>query len=92
MEDSTQLISTFRATNLVGIVSMLYGILHRDSPPFAKNDQTANQPIKQLSSSTFQISIMSLRMLNQMAVLDLNMVQVNLFLKENFQEFCKIYF
>lgn len=78
-EDHTQLIATFKATNLVNIISMLYGMLHKDASTPVKNDLTNNRvesmERKQLSS-TLELSTLSLKLINQIAVLDLNMVQV----------------
>lgn len=79
-EDTTQLISTFRSTNLVNIISMLYGMLHKDASTPVKYDQTTNSVDnikKQQPFSTLELTTLSLKLLNQMTVLDLNMVQVS---------------
>ncbi|CAF0765123.1 unnamed protein product, partial [Brachionus calyciflorus] len=39
-EDTTQLISTFKATNLVNIISMLYGMLHKDASTPVKSNHS----------------------------------------------------
>ena len=82
-DDSTQLISAIKATNLVNIISMLYGMLHKDAstPVKSANQQNTNSTsnLKKQTTTTFELTILSLKLLNQMIVLDLNMVQVNKF-------------
>ena len=88
-EDVTQLINTFKITNLVNIISMLYGMLHKDASTPVKYDPSTSsvENIKRKQpSSTLELTNLSLKLLNQMTVLDLNMVQVDLFvivLKKN---------
>lgn len=86
-EDSTQLISTLKATNLVNIVSMLYGMLHKDastpvksiplntSPP-STNNTNNNSNVKKQTDITLELTTLGVKLLNQMIILDLNMVQV----------------
>ena len=73
IEDSTQLISTIKATNLVNIVSMLYGMLHKDASTTPVKFAGAN--IKKQTLTTLELTKLSLKLLNQMIVLDLSMVQ-----------------
>ena len=72
-EDTTQLISTIKTTNLVNIVSMLYGMLHKDASTTPVKLPTSN--IKKQTLTTLELTKLSLKLLNQMMVLDLNMVQ-----------------
>ncbi len=67
---------------------MLYGMLHKNASTPVKYDPAtsfAENIKKKQPSSTLELATLSLKLLNQMAVLDLNMVQVDLFflLKEN---------
>ncbi|KAH9488551.1 hypothetical protein Btru_061807, partial [Bulinus truncatus] len=73
-EDLTQLISTFEVTELVGIVSLLYGMLLHSGAPSRSVD---NLP-RELAPQTVSIILAGLRMLNHMAVLDLQMLQSTL--------------
>jgi hypothetical protein len=72
-EDTTQLISTFKATNLVNIISMLYGMLHKDASTTPVKFATTN--VKKQTPTTLELTKLSLKLLNQMSVLDLSMVQ-----------------
>ncbi len=72
-DDSTQLISTIKATNLVNIISMLYGMLHKDASTTPVKFATTN--VKKQTLTTLELTKLSLKLLNQMMVLDLNMVQ-----------------
>ena len=72
-EDNTQLISTIKATNLVNIISMLYGMLHKDASTTPVKFATTN--VKKQTLTTLELTKLSLKLLNQMIVLDLNMVQ-----------------
>lgn len=70
-EDTTQLIATLRVTDLVGIVSLLYGILlHCDAP--ARGDTTPPE----LPPHTLLVATTALRLINHIAILDINMLQV----------------
>lgn len=71
IDDPSQLISTFEATDLVGIVSLLYGMMLYSGAP-SRSDVAPPE----LSAQTLAIIISGLRMLNHMALLDLNMLQV----------------
>lgn len=71
MEDNTQLVATFQITELVGAVSLLYGMLLHSGAP--SRGQT---PPPQLSHATLTVIASSLHMLNHFAVLDLNSFQV----------------
>ncbi|XP_025077165.1 LOW QUALITY PROTEIN: S phase cyclin A-associated protein in the endoplasmic reticulum-like [Pomacea canaliculata] len=70
IDDPSQLISTFEATDLVGIVSLLYGMMLYSGAP-SRSDVAPPE----LSAQTLAIIISGLRMLNHMALLDLNMLQ-----------------
>ena len=70
-EDITQLSAAYKSTSVVGIISMLYGLLHNESVPYYKNEVG----IKLLPSVILQIITMGFKMLNQTAVLDLTMLQ-----------------
>lgn len=77
---------------------MLYGMLHKDASTPIKYDQSTTNSVdhikKQQPSSTLELTTLSLELLNQMIVLDLNMVQVGLenlkFLFKNFNYFFSI--
>ena len=71
LDDPSQLILTFEVTDLVGIVSLLYGMLLHSGAP-SRGDGAPPE----LSAQTLAIAISGLRMLNHMAVLDLSMLQV----------------
>lgn len=70
-DDPTQLIVTLKVTQLVGIVSLMYGmLLHADAP--ARGDN----PPPPLPQHTLTIATMGFRMLNHIAQLDLQLLQV----------------
>ena len=75
--NNCQLPLAVKETNLVNIVSMLYGMLHKEASTPIKYlaDGAAAQTRKQQASSTLRLSTLSLRLLNQMAALDLAMMQ-----------------
>ncbi|XP_012935798.1 S phase cyclin A-associated protein in the endoplasmic reticulum [Aplysia californica] len=73
-EDPTQLIYTFEVTELVGIVSLLYGMLLHSGAPSRSQDSVP----RELAPQTVSIILNGLRMLNHMAVLDLQMLQSTL--------------
>ena len=71
-DDPTQLLSTFKATGLGGIISLLYGILlHGGSPD---RDSMATPP--ELPEHTLNMVTAGIKMLTNIAVLDLQMFQV----------------
>lgn len=70
-EDPTQLISTFEVTELVGIVSLLYGMLLHSGTPSRGDAAPPEFP-----QHTLSVATTGLRMLNHMATLDLDMMQV----------------
>lgn len=70
-EDPTTLINTFEVTELVGIVSLLYGMLLHSGAP-----GRSDTPPPELPQATLQVTITGLKMLNYMAVLNLDMLQV----------------
>ncbi|KAK3584862.1 hypothetical protein CHS0354_027613 [Potamilus streckersoni] len=73
MEDPTQLISTFEVTELVGIVSLLYGMLLHSGTP-SRGDATPPE----FPTHTIAVATTGLRMLNHMALLDIDMLQKTL--------------
>ncbi len=77
-EDHSQLINTLKETNLVNIISMLYGMLHKDASTPIRYDPVngaAEQTKKSQPPSSLELTTLSLRVLNQMMVLDVQMVQ-----------------
>ena len=72
LDDPSQLILTFEVTDLVGIVSLLYGMLLHSGAP-SRGDSAPPE----LSAQTLAVAVSGLRMLNHMAVLDLAMLQVS---------------
>ena len=71
-EDPTQLLTTFKATGFSGIISLLYGILlHGGNPP---RGSTATPP--ELPEHTLNVVNAGIKMLSNIAVLDLEMMQV----------------
>lgn len=69
--DPTQLVATLKATELMGGVSMLYGILlHQGSPP---READATPP--PLPNHTLDIAVTTIRLLNAVASMHLNMFQ-----------------
>ncbi|XP_060557180.1 S phase cyclin A-associated protein in the endoplasmic reticulum-like isoform X3 [Ruditapes philippinarum] len=73
LEDPTQLISTFEVTELVGIVSLLYGMLLHSGTPSRGEEAPPEFP-----QHTLGVATTGLRMLNHMATLDLDMMQSTL--------------
>ncbi|KAL4227984.1 hypothetical protein ACF0H5_013422 [Mactra antiquata] len=73
LEDPTQLISTFEVTELVGIVSLLYGMLLHSGTPSRGDVAPPEFP-----QHTLAVAVTGLRMLNNMATLDLDMLQSTL--------------
>ncbi|XP_022250735.1 uncharacterized protein LOC106466931 isoform X2 [Limulus polyphemus] len=69
-EDITQLVATFQVTELVGIVSLLYGMLLHSGAP-----SRGDTPPPELPHQTVMVTVAALKLLNQIAVLDLQMVQ-----------------
>ncbi|CAH1796803.1 unnamed protein product [Owenia fusiformis] len=70
IEDTSQLISTLRVTELVGIVSLMYGMLLHSGAP-ARGDNTPPE----LPTPTLNVTISGIKMLNHIAALDLCMLQ-----------------
>lgn len=71
-EDSTQLMVTLKATELVGAVSMLYAILlHQDS---MSNDAPSNDMV--LQSAVVNVIIATLRLFSRVCELNLEFFQV----------------
>ena len=76
-EDCTQLMVTLKATNLVNIVSMLYGMLHKDaSTPVKYENASLAANAKKLHPNTLELTTLCVKLLNTMMLLDINMVQV----------------
>jgi hypothetical protein len=73
-DDPTQLVGTLQVTELVGAVSMLYGmLLHQGAP-----SRGSASPPPALPPHTIAVTIATIRLLNQVAELDLQMFQVSL--------------
>ncbi|GIX87027.1 s phase cyclin A-associated protein in the endoplasmic reticulum [Caerostris extrusa] len=70
-EDSTQLIATFRVTNMVGSVSFLYGLLLHSGT----SSRTEGTPPPQLPKQIEVLAFLTLCMLNHMAVMNLQAFQ-----------------
>ncbi|CAL1299756.1 unnamed protein product [Larinioides sclopetarius] len=66
-EDSTQLIATFRVTNMVGSVSLLYGLLLHSGG----SSRSEGTPPPALTKQSEVLAFSTLRMLNYMAVMSL---------------------
>ncbi|XP_021362165.1 S phase cyclin A-associated protein in the endoplasmic reticulum-like isoform X2 [Mizuhopecten yessoensis] len=73
VEDPTQLINTYEMTELVGIVSLLYGMLLHSGAPSRSDSSPPEFP-----QHTMAVALTGLRMLNNMATLDLHMLQKTL--------------
>ena len=72
LEDPTQLIATLKATQLVGIVSLMYSmLLHTDTPARGET------PPPILPEHTISIVSAALGMLNYIAILHLPLLQVS---------------
>ncbi|KAK2159680.1 hypothetical protein LSH36_148g05042 [Paralvinella palmiformis] len=72
-DDTTQLISTFQVTGLVGIVSLMYGmLLHSGTPPRGENTPP------ELPAHSLTVATVGFRMLNHLAMMDLQMLQNSL--------------
>ncbi|XP_023932135.1 S phase cyclin A-associated protein in the endoplasmic reticulum-like isoform X1 [Lingula anatina] len=69
-EDTTQLIATFKVTELVGVVSLLYGMLLHSGTP-----DHGSSPPPELNQHTLSVTTTAIKMLNFIATLDLNMSQ-----------------
>jgi hypothetical protein len=73
-DDPTQLVGTLQVTELVGAVSMLYGmLLHQGAPP-----RGSASPPPALPSHTIAVTTATIRLLSRVAELDLQMFQVSL--------------
>lgn len=73
-DDPTQLVGTLQVTELVGAVSMLYGmLLHQGAP-----SRGSASPPPALPPHTIAVTIATIRLLNRVAELDLQMFQVSL--------------
>jgi hypothetical protein len=71
VNEPTQLIVTLQATQLVGIVSLLYGmLLHTDAPARGET------PPPPLPAHTIRVVKMAFAMLNNIATLHLPLLQV----------------
>ncbi|KAJ9591853.1 hypothetical protein L9F63_001670, partial [Diploptera punctata] len=70
-KDPTQLVATLQVTELVGAVSMLYGmLLHQGAPP-----RGSASPPPALPSHTISVTTATIRLLRRVAELDLHMFQ-----------------
>ncbi|QQP52863.1 Uncharacterized protein FKW44_005141 [Caligus rogercresseyi] len=71
-EDPTHLFATLRHTDLVGLVSMLYGmLLHQDRPP----REEASDPHIKFPEHILKVAFEAARLLHRMVRTDLEMVQ-----------------
>ncbi|XP_056020838.1 S phase cyclin A-associated protein in the endoplasmic reticulum-like isoform X2 [Ostrea edulis] len=70
LEDPTQLISTYEATELVGIVSLLYGMLLHSGAP-----SRGELSPPELPQHTLAVILTGIKMLNNMATFSLEMLQ-----------------
>ena len=77
-EDPTQLIATFRATDLVGIISFLYGLLLHSGAPTKGDDMTPPE----MPCLTLTVTLMGFKMFNHLAVLSLQLMQVGVVVTE----------
>ena len=71
MDDASQLLATFRVTDIVGIMSLLYGMLLHTGAP-----SRGDQPPPKLPPHTVTVTTMAIKMLNTLATVDLSMFQV----------------
>ena len=87
-DDSTHFLSSLKSTNMANLISLIYGIMHKDaSSTSIKHDQSSvsssvpsslsMQTSKKLSAKTLELATLSLRLINQIIVLDLNLIQVS---------------
>ena len=81
-DDSTQLVSTLRATGLMGLVSLMYGMLLHSGAP----SRGGTTPPPQLPPHTVTVLTMGFKVLNHLAVLNLNLLQVMLAHQEKEEE------
>ncbi|KAK6642768.1 hypothetical protein RUM43_004270 [Polyplax serrata] len=71
-EDPTQLLATLQVTELVGAVSILYGmLLHQGAPPRLMDAIPPSLP-----NHTIDVAVSTIRLLRSVAELDLQMFQV----------------
>ena len=70
-DDVTQLMATIKATDLVGIISMMYAmLLHSGAPSRGEAEP------KDLHQHTLSVTLMAMKMLGNMASLNIEMTQV----------------
>ena len=69
--DSTELMQTYEDIELAGIMSLLYGMLLHNVP---SRGDVATPPL--LSSNTLTVTLEGLRLIDQLATMDLKLVQV----------------
>lgn len=71
VDDPTQILETLRSTQLLGVVSLLYGmLLHADAP--SRGDTLPPS----LPPHTVAVATISFLLLNHIAELDVNLLQV----------------
>ncbi|XP_067932138.1 S phase cyclin A-associated protein in the endoplasmic reticulum-like [Watersipora subatra] len=68
--DSTELMQTYEDIELAGIMSLLYGMLLHNVPT---RGEVSTPPL--LSSNTLTVTLVGLRLINQLATMDLKLVQ-----------------
>lgn len=69
-DDTTQLVATFKVTNMVGTVSLLYGILLHSGAP-----SRGEAPPPKLPDLVHSVILTALRMINHVASLDRQLIQ-----------------
>jgi hypothetical protein len=68
----------FEHTELIGIVQLLTTLLHHNGPIKPKNEKESSNNVKTLLPTTvISASILGIKILNNIARLDLNIFQVN---------------
>lgn len=74
-DDATQLTITLRMTQIAGVVPLVYGML-LDSQVFSKSHHESEEPPTQTPKHTLVVAEICLSLLNHVALLDLQMLQV----------------
>lgn len=70
-DDDTQFMMTLRMTHICGVISLLYGLLLHSGAPVRTDD---TPPI--VSNHVMELAFESIRFINHVSLLDLNMIQV----------------
>lgn len=72
MEDDTQFMLTLRVNQLCGTVSLLYGFLLHSGTPVRDDNVPPKVP-----QHTLDVALETIRFLNYIAILDINLIQVH---------------